>query len=561
MRLAALALGVVALLIAGVVRAAPAAAGGGYQPPVAAPVSDPFRPPSQTYGPGNRGLDYATAPGTEIKAAADGEVVFAGQVGGTLHVVVLHADGIRTSYSFLSSVRVKRGDTVRRGKVVGTTGAQPFHFGARAGDAYLDPAALFSTGPPQVHLVPDSERRPQSEPRERSGLLGTLAGLPGRAAGVASEALGATSDAVDWAAGRGVDAAGWVAGKTFDAAGASLSLLGRQAAGSINELRAMWAACVNQFPPVQAFHFVSAVAGLFDQGACTPSDVPAPRLHDRHMVVLVGGLGSRGSATGGGAAIFAVDTAALGYAPDDVVRFSYRGGTAADHPYEKDDTEVDIRTSGARLRALLEQLQYDHPGVTVDVLAHSQGGLVTRAAVAEGYDRSDPRLPQIGAIVTMGSPHHGTDGATAVASMRRHPGADVLFAGVHEALPAFDDPRATSIAQMSERSSFIEKLNERRIPEGVWFTSIGAREDWLVPATHTRVAGAHNVVVSVPSPTAHDALPSSSAARRETALALNHMAPTCKSLLTTLTDTVVAEGVHRAERGVAGVATGSGGLP
>ncbi|MBV8386955.1 MAG: M23 family metallopeptidase, partial [Acidimicrobiia bacterium] len=42
-------------------------------------------------------MDYATAPGTEVRAAADGEVVFAGQVGGTLHVVVLHGDGIRTS--------------------------------------------------------------------------------------------------------------------------------------------------------------------------------------------------------------------------------------------------------------------------------------------------------------------------------------------------------------------------------------------------------------------------------------------------------------------------------
>src|SRR5438270_3023377 len=180
MRLAALVLGVVALLVAGAVRAAPAAADGGYRPPVAAPVADPFRPPSQPYGPGNRGLDYATAPGTEVSAAADGEVVFAGQVGGTLHVVVLHPDGIRTSYSFLSSIRVQRGGTVRQGQVIGSTSAQPFHFGARAGDAYIDPAVLFtSTGPPEVHLVPDSERRPQSEAHERSGLLGMLAGLPG----------------------------------------------------------------------------------------------------------------------------------------------------------------------------------------------------------------------------------------------------------------------------------------------------------------------------------------------------------------------------------------------
>src|SRR2546423_125199 len=235
MRLAVLALGVVALLVVAAARAAAAAAGAsGYQPPVAAPVADPFRPPSSQYGPGNRGLDYATAPGTETKAAADGEVVFAGQVGGTLHVVVLHADGIRTSYSFLSSIRVQRGDTVRQGQVVGTTSAQPFHFGARAGDAYIDPALLFSTGPPEVHLVPDSERRPKSEANERSGLLDMLGGLPGRAAGAAGDTLGATGDALDWAAGRGVGAGKWAAGRAADAAGMSLSLLERQVSGSID---------------------------------------------------------------------------------------------------------------------------------------------------------------------------------------------------------------------------------------------------------------------------------------------------------------------------------------
>src|SRR5947209_14047512 len=120
MRIAVPALGVLALLVVAVARAAPAVgASSGYRPPVAAPVADPFRPPSNAYGPGNRGVDYATAPSTEVQAAADGEVVFAGQVGGTLHVVVLHGDGIRTSYSFLSSIRVQRGDRVARGQVVG----------------------------------------------------------------------------------------------------------------------------------------------------------------------------------------------------------------------------------------------------------------------------------------------------------------------------------------------------------------------------------------------------------------------------------------------------------
>src|ERR687884_2023890 len=70
-----------------------------YRPPVDGPVIDPFRPPATPYGPGNRGIDYRTVPGELVRAAADGDVVFAGQVGGSLPVVVLHPDGIRTSYS------------------------------------------------------------------------------------------------------------------------------------------------------------------------------------------------------------------------------------------------------------------------------------------------------------------------------------------------------------------------------------------------------------------------------------------------------------------------------
>ena len=51
-----------------------------YRPPVTAPILDPFRPPTTPYGPGNRGIEYATVPGTSVGAAADGVVVFAGPV-------------------------------------------------------------------------------------------------------------------------------------------------------------------------------------------------------------------------------------------------------------------------------------------------------------------------------------------------------------------------------------------------------------------------------------------------------------------------------------------------
>lgn len=125
-----------------------------YEPPVDAPVVDPFRPPPKPWLPGNRGIEYATRPGTPVKAAAHGVVTFAGPVAGSLHVTVQHADGIRTSASFLARVLVRAGQRVRRGAPVGVSAAR-LHVGARRGDTYIDPESLWARrGPPRVRLVP-----------------------------------------------------------------------------------------------------------------------------------------------------------------------------------------------------------------------------------------------------------------------------------------------------------------------------------------------------------------------------------------------------------------------
>ena len=147
--------------------AAPGSATGevAYRPPVDAQVVDPFRAPATRYGPGNRGVDYVTAPGTPVAAAAAGTVDFAGPVAGSLHVTVHHADGIRTTYAFLASVSVRRGQRVAAGDELGRTGAS-LHWSARAGSAYLDPLVLLAAGrrPGRARLVPDE---PRSTPGRR----------------------------------------------------------------------------------------------------------------------------------------------------------------------------------------------------------------------------------------------------------------------------------------------------------------------------------------------------------------------------------------------------------
>ena len=152
-----------------------------YRPPVDGPVIDRFRPPPSPYGRGNRGVDYATRPGQPVVAAAPGEVVFAGPVGRSLHVVVRHPDGIRTSYSFLLTVVVRRGDRVQGGQAVGTAGPT-LHFGARAGNAYIDPLLLLRRRPGAAHLVPDRQPDPklgrESEAAERAALARALRRRP-----------------------------------------------------------------------------------------------------------------------------------------------------------------------------------------------------------------------------------------------------------------------------------------------------------------------------------------------------------------------------------------------
>jgi len=121
-----------------------------YAEPVDAPVIDRFRPPSTPYGPGNRGWEYATEAGGVVRAAADGIVTFAGTVGGSTAVTISHADGLRTSYSYLTATSIRTGDRIRLGDPVGQSGAR-LHFGVRRGEVYLDPAVLFA--PPAVRRV------------------------------------------------------------------------------------------------------------------------------------------------------------------------------------------------------------------------------------------------------------------------------------------------------------------------------------------------------------------------------------------------------------------------
>ncbi|MGZ4138317.1 MAG: murein hydrolase activator EnvC family protein [Actinomycetota bacterium] len=141
---------IVVAAFGGLCASAPATAAGiDLVQPVAGPIIRHYEQPPDPYSAGHRGLDFAAREGSIVVAAASGTVAFAGPVGGTIALSIDHADGYRTTYSYLDAVLVKKGQNVVQGQAIarsgiGHPGESPahLHFGVRLGSDYVDPEPL-----------------------------------------------------------------------------------------------------------------------------------------------------------------------------------------------------------------------------------------------------------------------------------------------------------------------------------------------------------------------------------------------------------------------------------
>src|SRR3954468_5843334 len=147
---------------------------------IVAPAADPLPEPAQTgttggsntsfrwpvkgkviqgFGPKqgggqNDGINVAVPEGTPIKAAEDGVVAYAGSElkGYGNLVLVRHSNGFVTAYAHASELSVKKGDTIKRGQVIGKAGqtgnvASPqLHFEVRKGATPVDPSQYLAGG-------------------------------------------------------------------------------------------------------------------------------------------------------------------------------------------------------------------------------------------------------------------------------------------------------------------------------------------------------------------------------------------------------------------------------
>jgi len=318
----------------------------------------------------------------------------------------------------------------------------------------------------------------------------------------------------------------------------------------------LWHYWVESQPAVHAQR-VAEVIGKWASTDCTPASAPLPVPAERRIVVLVSGLGT---ASGANTAM-EVDTDALGYAPADVVPFSYSGGRAprlapvVDDPFvaitergfDTRDSQQSLSESADRLGALLQQVAAAEPGVPIDVIAHSQGGVVARLAVSRAGDEA--RLPStVESVVTVASPHQGAPLATAVDALDHSPGgraslsrARVVADGLDERLPAIGD--------LAETSSTMAELHARAVPDRVHYVTIGGSGDLVVPGTAALDPRADATVLL---PTAvgtgpHGEVASAAATTREIGLAVAGRGPTCRSLASVAVSATTAEAIRWSE--------------
>ena len=132
---------------------------GRFQPPAEAEISGVFGSARVFNGvkkSQHTGLDFRVTTGTPIVASNSGKVILARSLYFEGNCVMIdHGQGLITLYLHLSEIKVKEGDAVEKGQLLGLSGgtgratAPHLHFAVRWRGEYLDPRTLLELRPPE----------------------------------------------------------------------------------------------------------------------------------------------------------------------------------------------------------------------------------------------------------------------------------------------------------------------------------------------------------------------------------------------------------------------------
>lgn len=241
-----------------------------------------------------------------------------------------------------------------------------------------------------------------------------------------------------------------------------------------------------------------SVQGGAKAPAIGSKSLPPP---NNNIVVAIAGIGSSTKVRDGkivpAATIYEMDWGSLGYKPEQIYNFSYKGvenrggdGPYRLHaPYSKEDTYKDIADAAVVLAEQVHEVRAKNPEKRVDLVAHSQGGLVAQYFISFLSDPDDTDSLQLDHFVTIASPHRGADAAQIGTLLADNPKSlsDLDALAARTGLPPAS---AESATQLSEGSTFLADLNAHWDADKVKTTTIGASFDYVVTAPHTRLPGA-----------------------------------------------------------------------
>lgn len=134
--------------------------------------------------------------------------------------------------------------------------------------------------------------------------------------------------------------------------------------------------------------------------------------------------------------------------------------------YDYPTTRQDVEGHAVRLSGKLRELQGALPGVRIDFITHSMGGILLRLALAELEQTGDAAF--CGRVVMLAPPHHGSPKATG--SLRLIPGAGWL---VRPLADLADHPAA--------------RIHLFPVPEAAEAGVIAGTHDRTVPLASTRL--------------------------------------------------------------------------
>jgi hypothetical protein len=281
--------------------------------------------------------------------------------------------------------------------------------------------------------------------------------------------------------------------------------------------------------------FVGVVAGAGDhRRRCSePSDmVDAPGPPNDNVVVAIAGIGSR-TLGRTSADMYEYGPELLGYPPDRIYRFSYAGtgGRGLHVPYRSDATFGDLRAAARKLGMLLERVAKRHPHAAVDILAHSQGGIVARSFLASTR-AWDPAIPRVEHLVTFATPHKGSPLAGVARTLADGSTGERLLVDSLSALSrrrtGLAGPRSTAVAQLVPGSDLIDGLAHEDVAFGTRALALAIPNDLLVPADRARWEGERNrVVAPTGGPGGHSGIVRSAMARAIAHSFLRDGAPSC----------------------------------